>query len=178
VTARVEGMRGLRATGDESRMAIWYPIWVTTLWCGLAGVSLAIGVLCAANDEGEASIFALGSCLICVFVAWFAARPLVVVDRTGIELRPSFSSRSAFRWSEITSLGLEHVRRGRTRSRAFVVRDADDREVAVDGAWLGLTAPQLHRLDETVRRFARSIGVVGPAAEEIVLAEDEDARYH
>lgn len=178
MTARVEEMRGLRSTGDESRMAIWYPFWVATLWPGLAGVSLGIAILCALNDDGEASIFALGSTLICVFVAWFVARPLAVIDRTGIDLRPSFSSRSAFRWSEISSLGLEAARRGRSRGTAFVVRGADDREVSVDGAWLGLTSPQLHRLDVTVRHFARSIGVTGPAAEDVVLTEDEDARYH
>jgi hypothetical protein len=178
VIARVKQTLALRATGDEFRMAIRYPVWVATLWCGLAGISLGVGFLCVGNGAGEASIFALASCLICVFVAWFAARPLLVMDRTGIELRPSFSSRSAFRWSEITSLGLDEVRRGRTRGAAFVVRGAEDREVAVDGAWLGLTAPQLHRLDLTVRHFARSIGVNGPASEEVVLTDDEDARYH
>ncbi|WP_421119394.1 hypothetical protein ACE2AJ_18865 [Aquihabitans daechungensis] len=169
---------GIRATGDEFQMALWYPAWVPALWVALAGGGLALGFLWVRSDDAEASIFALGFGLICGFVAWFAARPLVTMDRSGIELRPSFGARSGFRWSEIASLGLDDVRRGRTRGAAFVVRGADDREAAVDGAWLGLTARELHRLDDAVRHFARSIGVTGPAAADAVLIEDEDARYH
>lgn len=159
-------------------MALWYPGWVPAVWVGLACGGLALGFLWAASEDAEASIFALGFGLICGFVAWFVARPFVTMDRSGIELRPSFGARSAFRWSEIASVGIDAVRRGRTRGTAFVVRSADDREAVVDGAWLGLTARELHRLDATVRLFARSIGVTGPAAADVVLDEDEDARYH
>jgi len=148
-------------------------------WAGITALGLLFGCSAGGPDgDAQAGVIGIGSALIGLFVTWFVARPVVVMDRTGVRLCPAFGSRTTFRWSEIASLGVGSVRRGRTRGIAFTVVGPDDEEASVDGAWLGLTAPALHRIDVTVRHFARSIGVTGPAVEEIVLDADDEARYH
>lgn len=168
----------VRATRGDGQLVLWYPAWVPGLWLSLAVLGVVVGFVDGvAGGDPQASILGIGFALIAGFVSWFAVRPFAAMDRSGLELRPAFGTRTRFGWSEITALGVGTVRRGRSRGTGFTVTGADE-EASLDGAWLGLTTRQLHRVDGTVRTFARSIGVVGPAAEDAVVTVDEDARYH
>lgn len=179
-TARGVGPR-LRPRIDVSgeRLVVRYAVAVTVGWLVLALAGLIYGFLAVGSGGHAGSGFAgLGLAVICGFVAWFAVRPIVVADRTGIAVLPVFGTRTGFRWSEINGLGVGVARRGRTRGPALTIHASDDREVTVDAEWLGLTSAALTLVDGSIRTFARSIGVVGPAADEPVVIVDEDARYH
>jgi len=153
-----------RASESGGRLVIRYAGGIVLLWVGLAVAGLGVGfATVGSGDNPEAAFAGLGLGVICTFVAWFAANPAIVADRTGIELHPIFGTRTTFRWDEVRSIGVRDVRAARGRGPALVVDASEDREVKIDSLWVGLTAGSLQRIQDAVERFASSMEVARPA---------------
>ena len=161
----------VREAGD--RLVVFYPGGVALLWCGLAAVGLVFGVGAASSgDDPEATFIAFGLAAICVFVAWFAVRSIVVADRTGLALLPVFGSQQSFRWHEVRAIGVTDGHSGRRRTTSLEVRASDDRQANVDGWWLGLSDRELRRIQVRLMDFARVHG--GPAIASIDPDDEDD----
>lgn len=148
-----------RSTESDGRLVIRYAAAVVLLWIGLAAAGVVGGFVA---EPGQGRIIGLGMAAICVFVAAFAARPVVIADRTGIEVLPLFGSRTALRWSEVQGMGVRRVRAARGRGEALMIEASDDREIKVDGLWVGLTGGALVQIEQRIGAFADAIGVVRP----------------
>lgn len=151
-----------RSTEHDGRLVIRYSALVVVAWIGLACAGLAFGFASASGDDSQAGIIGFGMAVICAFVAWFAVRPVVVADRTGLAVLPLFGTRTALRWSEVESIEVRRVRAARGRGEALMIEAADDREIKVDGLWVGLTGGVLADIDARIGAFADSIGVARP----------------
>lgn len=145
-------------------MVIRYASVVVVAWVGLAVAGLVFG-FASVGDEPQAGIFGLLLGVIGAFVAWFAVRPVVVADRTGLAVLPVFGTRTLLRWSEVQGIEVRRVKAARGRGEALMIEASDDREVKVDGLWVGLTGGALHELDHQITGFADSIGVVRPSGQ-------------
>lgn len=147
-----------RVTEHDGRMVIRYARAVVLVWIGLAVAGLAFGFASAGGDDAQAGFIGLGLGVICAFVAWFAVRPVVVADRSGMAVLPVFGTRTVVRWSEVRDLGVRHVRAARGRGEALMIEASDDREIKVDGLWVGLTGGALAQIAQHIEAFAGSIG--------------------
>lgn len=152
-----------RAEASDGRLVVRYPIVVVLGWIGLAIVGLWFGFAAVVDENTEGGYIGFGLSAICVFVASFAARPVVTADRTGMAVLPLFGSRTSFHWGELRAIGVRHVRAARGRGQALVIEAADDREVKVDGLWVGLTGSNLQRIEDAVAAFATAMEVARPA---------------
>ena len=152
-----------RAEASEGRLVIRYAVVVVLLWIGLAVAGLGSGVVAVSAGNTEGGYIGIGLGAICTFVAWFAARPVATADREGLAVLPLFGSRASFHWGEIQVIGVRTVRAARGRGQALMIGASDDREVKVDGLWVGLTGRNLHRIQDAVEQFAASTGVARPA---------------
>lgn len=136
---------------------------VVLVWVGLAVLGLGVGfATVGSGDNAEAAFAGLGLGVICTFVAWFAANPAIVADRTGIRLFPIFGSRTTFRWDEVRTIGVRDVRAARGRGPALVVEATDDREVKIDSLWVGATRTALRLMMDRLDTFVGTIGVPPP----------------
>jgi hypothetical protein len=140
-------------------LVVRYAGGIVVLWIGLAVLGLVYGFATVGSDQPEPALAGLGLGVISAFVAWFAARPVIVADRTGIEVLPLFGTRTAFRWSEVRSVGVRDVRRAAGRGPSLVVEATEDRSAQIDGLWVGATRGALEQIDASVAAFAMSIGV-------------------
>jgi hypothetical protein len=165
-----------RSAEHDGRLVIRYAGIVVIAWLLLAVAGLVFGFRSAGNDDAQAGVIGFGLAVICTFVAWFAARPVVTADRTGVAVLPVFGTRTALRWSEIQATGVRRVRAARGRGQALLIDATDDREIKLDGLWVGLTGSALQQIEHRVGVFADSIGVVRPVSAPDPV--DEDARYH
>lgn len=151
-----------RATVVNDHLTIRYPLAVVLLWCGLAVAGVVAGFAAVASGNTEGGYIGLGLGAIATFVAWFAVRPVVTADRSGIAVLPLFGSRTALHWGEVRTIGVRRVRAARGRGDALLLEASDDREVRVDGLWLGLTGGNLRRIQDDVDRFAAAQQVARP----------------
>lgn len=145
-----------RATESDGRLVIRYAVGVVLVWIGLAMAGVVGGFLA---EPGQGRIIGLGLAAICLFVAAFAARPVVVADRTGLAVLPLFGSRTTLRWSEVEGIGVRRVRAARGRGEALMIEASDDREIKVDGLWVGLSGGALSQIEQRIAAFADGIGV-------------------
>jgi hypothetical protein len=141
-------------------LVVRYAGGIVVLWIGLAVVGLAYGFATVGSDQPEPALAGLGLGAISAFVAWFAANPAIVADRTGIEVRPLFGTRASFRWSEVRSFGVRETRRARGRGPSLVVEATEDRDAQIDGLWVGATRRGLAQMAEQFEGFVGSLGVV------------------
>lgn len=151
-----------RADASGGRLTIRYAAGIVLLWCALAVIGIVFGFAAIGADNTEGGYIGLGLGAICTFVAWFAARPVVTADVTGIALLPLFGSRTALHWGEVRVIGVRHARAARGRGQALMVDATDDREVKVDGLWVGLTPGNLVRIQDEIERFAGTLEVARP----------------
>lgn len=152
-----------RASESGGRLVIRYAGGIVLLWVGLAVVGLGVGfATVGSGDNPEAAFAGLGLGVICTFVAWFAANPAIVADRTGIELHPIFGTRTTFRWDEVRSIGVRDVRAARGRGPALVVDASEDREVKIDSLWVGATRGALQRMAEGLEGFVGTFDIAAP----------------
>jgi hypothetical protein len=128
-------------------LVVRYAGGIVVLWIGLAVLGLVYGFATVGSDQPEPALAGLGLGVISAFVAWFAARPVIVADRTGIG------------WSEVRSVGVRDVRRAAGRGPSLVVEATEDRSAQIDGLWVGATRGALEQIDASVAAFAMSIGV-------------------
>ena len=131
-------------------------------WIGVAVAGLAFGFATAGSDRPEPALAGLGLGAIGAFVAWFAANPVIVADRSGIELRPLFGSRTSFRWAEVRAIKVQEVRRARGRGASLVVEATEDREAQVDGLWVGATRGALEQMAANLDAFLAAEGIPAP----------------
>ncbi|MCU1370337.1 MAG: hypothetical protein JWO77_1531 [Ilumatobacteraceae bacterium] len=151
-----------RVDQHDGRMVIRYAGVVVVGWIGLALAGLVFGFRSAGGDDAQAGFIGFGLGVICAFVAWFAARPVVVADRSGLEVLPLFGTRTAIGWSEVQGIAVRRVRAARGRGEALLIEASDDREIRVDGLWVGLTGGALSQIERQIGAFAGAIGVVRP----------------
>ena len=152
-----------RATVSGGRLVIRYAGGIALLWIGLAVLGLGIGFATApTGDNPEAAFAGLGLGIICTFVAWFAANPALIADRTGIELHPLFGTRTSFRWDEVQTIGVHEVRAARGRGPALLVEASEEREAKIDGLWVGATRSNLDRMATQLEAFVASLDVTAP----------------
>ncbi len=152
-----------RAGESGGRLVIRYAGGIVALWIGLAVLGLAFGFAAVGSgDNAEAAFAGLGLGVICTFVAWFAANPAIVADRTGIRVSPLFGTRISFRWDEVRSIGVREVRAARGRGPALVVDASEERDVKIDGLWVGATRLNLSRMATELERFVDSLDVIRP----------------
>lgn len=151
-----------RVAQDDGRMVIRYAGGVAAVWIGLAVAGLVFGFRSAGGDDPQAGFIGLGLGVICTFVAWFAARPVVIADRTGLAVLPVFGTRTVLRWSEVRGIGVRRVRAARGRGQALLIDASEDREIKVDGLWVGLGGGALEQIERQIGAFADAIGVVRP----------------
>lgn len=151
-----------RVAAGGGRLVVRYPGGATLLWIALAVIGLVFGFATVGSDQPEPALAGLGLGAIGAFVAWFAANPVIVADRTAIEIRPLFGSRSSFRWVEVRAIEVREVRRARGRGASLVVEATEDREAQVDGLWVGATRPTLERMAADLGAFLEEAGIVGP----------------
>jgi hypothetical protein len=152
-----------RAHESGGRLVVRYAGGIAALWIGLAVFGLGIGfATVGSGDNPEAAFAGLGLGVISTFVAWFAANPAIVADRTGVELRPIFGTRTSFRWEEVRSIGVREVRAARGRGPALVVDATEDREVKIDSLWVGATRRALQRMAEGLEGFVGTLDIAAP----------------
>jgi hypothetical protein len=155
---------GPRVTEGDGRIVVRYALAVVLGWIGLAAAGVVYGFVSTGADQAQGGVIGFALAAICTFVASFAVRPVVVADRTGIEVLPVFGTRQAFRWSEVEAAGVRTSRRSRGRGLSLELRLTDDREVKVDGLWMGLGERSLRRIDDAVAGFAVGLGVAAAIA--------------
>lgn len=148
-----------RASERQGKLLVHYARGVAVAWIALAVVGLVFGY---SVDQTEGGIIGLAMTAICTFVAWFALRPVVVADHTGMAILPVFGSRTAVAWHEIRAIGVRRVRAARGRGEALMIDLSDDREVKVDGLWVGLTAGNLLRIQDLIEAYVVRIDVARP----------------
>lgn len=152
-----------RAVEHDGRLVVRAAAGVVALWCVLAAAGVICGFAAVGAGNTEGGYIGLGLGAVAAFVAWFAVRPVVAADRSGIALLPLFGSRTALSWGEVRVIGVRHVRAARGRGPALLVEATDDREVKVDGLWLGLTAGALLRIQHEIERFAAALDIARPS---------------
>lgn len=153
-----------RAEQHDGRLVVRYANAVVVVWIALAIAGLGFGFASVGGDDAQAGIIGLLLGVICTFAAWFAVRPVVVADRSGIAVLPIFGTRTTLRWSEVHAIGVQRVKAARGRGDALMIDASDDREVKVDGLWVGLTGGALRQIEQQITDFADAIGVVRPPA--------------
>jgi hypothetical protein len=160
-----------RSAERDGRLTISYAGGIALLWSALAAVGIGFGILSVAsgaNPESRYIAFGLGA--VCTFVAWFAVRPVIVADRSGLAVLPVFGTKVSFRWDEVRGIGVRNSRRARGRGASLEIQAAEDREVKVDGMAVGATSKALSLMERRLRAFAGSIEVRNTIA---VLVDDE-----
>jgi hypothetical protein len=151
-----------RTTVSGGQLVIRYAAAVVLLWIALAVAGLVFGLIAVSGGNTQGGYIGFGLGAICTFVAWFAARPVVRADRSGMAVLPLFGSRTSFHWGEVRVIGVRHVRAARGRGDALVIEATDDREVKVDGLWVGLTRANLRRIQDALAAFAVEAEVARP----------------
>lgn len=151
-----------RASRSGDRLIVRYAGGIVVLWIGIAVAGLAFGFATVGSDQPEPALAGLGLGAIGAFVAWFAANPVIVADRSGIEVRPLFASRASFRWSDVRAVEVREVRRARGRGATLVVEATEDREAQVDGLWVGATRGALDQMAADLDAFVVAEGIPAP----------------
>ena len=160
----MEGLLAPRVAEGDGRIVIRYAPAVVLAWIGLAVGGVAYGFVAVGADQSQGAVIGFAMAAVCTFVAWFAVRPVIVADRTGVTVLPVFGIREVVRWSEVRAVGVRSGRRARGRGISLEVHLSDDRELKVDGLWMGLGAHSLHRIDGALAAFAAHLGVAGGIA--------------
>ncbi len=164
-----------RTSEADGRLVIRYAGGIAALWIGLAVIGLVLGfATVGSGDNLEAAFAGLGLGVISTFVAWFAANPAIVADRTGIRVSPLFGTRTSFRWDEVRRVSLREVRASRGHGPALVLDASEDRDVKIDGLWVGATRPSLCRMATELERFVDSLDVIRPRFVHEVDGENEN----
>ncbi len=151
-----------RASRSGGRLAIRYAGGVALAWIGIAVAGLAFGFATVGSDQPEPALAGLGLGAIGAFVAWFAANPVIVADRSGIAVRPLFGSRTSLRWAEVRAIEVREVRRARGRGPTLVIEATEDREAQVDGLWVGATRAALEQMASELDAFLAAEGIAAP----------------
>jgi hypothetical protein len=151
-----------RSQVADGRLVVRYAAGVVLLWIGLAVAGLAFGMAAVSGDNIEGGYIGLGLGVICTFVAWFAGRPVITADQAGLAVLPLFGSRTSLHWGEVRVIGVRHVRAARGRRQALMIDATDDREVKVDGLWVGLTGGALLQIQQAIDGFATAAEVARP----------------
>ena len=159
-----------RASEADGRLVVRYAGGVMLLWWMFAVAGVGYGFATVGGDDAQAAYIGLGLGAICTFVAWFAARPVVVADRSGLAVLPVFGTRTALRWDEVRAIGVRSTRRSRGRGASLEIQATEDREVQIDGAWMGLVASSLRRIDARLGQFIGSLQLGTSIA---ALADDD-----